>query len=138
VRQITYGRNIGLQYNITTPSYFPKNHLIVSFHLRQNLPTDLFPFDFPTKILYTFKALHACLHLVKTKLANKITLRVKLVQGATFYPVLSRFRNTPLSGGRGFGGGGVESGNFITRSDLSSSYPYIQAFASGSTGSPGS
>jgi hypothetical protein len=35
----------------TTPSYFPKMHLVVYSHLRVGLPVDLFPSGFPTKML---------------------------------------------------------------------------------------
>jgi hypothetical protein len=35
----------------TTPSYFSKTHLILSFNLRLSLPTGLFAFGFPTKIV---------------------------------------------------------------------------------------
>jgi len=38
----------------TFPPYFPKVHLILSFHLHPGLTSGLFHLDFTTKLLYAF------------------------------------------------------------------------------------
>jgi hypothetical protein len=43
----------------TTPKYFSKIHLVLSFHLRLSRSSGHFPSSIPTKILYAFLS-HAC------------------------------------------------------------------------------